>query len=120
MGPPPSWVRAWLLRWLRPSCWIALSALQGSSIVMWHRRRWLATAAEACRLMPVEAASETMATSLRPCSLEGGQGGAGGDGGALSTGGLGCGAGAGSGGKAALKGGRRMESGARRERRAGR
>lgn len=33
----------WLLRWLRPNCWIALSALQGSSSVMWQRRRWLAT-----------------------------------------------------------------------------
>jgi hypothetical protein len=32
----------WLERWLRPNCWMALSADQGSSSVMWKRRRWLA------------------------------------------------------------------------------
>jgi hypothetical protein len=56
----------WLLRWLRPSCWMALSALQGSSMVMWTRRRLLGAVALACREMPVEAASLMMATSLDP------------------------------------------------------
>ena len=27
----------------RPNCWMALSALHGSSSVMWQRRRWLGT-----------------------------------------------------------------------------
>lgn len=31
--------RTWLLRWERPNCWMALSADQGSSRVMWQRRR---------------------------------------------------------------------------------
>ena len=31
----------WLERWVRPNCWMALSALQGSSSVRWQRRRWL-------------------------------------------------------------------------------
>ena len=61
-----SGAETWLERWLRPSCWMALSADQGSSMVRWTRRRWLATAAEAWSEMPVEAASETMATSFLP------------------------------------------------------
>jgi hypothetical protein len=32
----------WLARWERPNCWMALSALQGSSSVRCTRRRWLA------------------------------------------------------------------------------
>ena len=43
-----------------------LSALQGSSMVRWMRRRWLAASADACRLMPVLAASDTIATSFSP------------------------------------------------------
>lgn len=61
----------WLARWLLPSCWMALSADQGSSMVRCARRRRFFTAAEACREMPVEAASDTMATSLEPCAGEG-------------------------------------------------
>jgi hypothetical protein len=44
---------AWLERWLRPNCWMALSADHGSSSVMWHRRRRLPARRSACRLMPV-------------------------------------------------------------------
>ena len=33
MGPV-----TWLLRWVLPSCWMALSALQGSSMVRWTLR----------------------------------------------------------------------------------
>ena len=58
--------RTWLERWLRPSCWMALSALQGSSQVKWTRRARLSASALACREMPVLAASDTMATSLSP------------------------------------------------------
>ena len=43
-----------------------LSALQGSSMVRWTRRRRLAASADACRLMPVLAASDTIATSFSP------------------------------------------------------
>lgn len=43
-----------------------LSALQGSSMVRCMRRRWLTASADACRLMPVLAASDTMATSFCP------------------------------------------------------
>ena len=32
-----SGAETWLLRWVRPNCWIALSALQGNSRVMWIR-----------------------------------------------------------------------------------
>lgn len=56
----------WFDLWERPSCCMALSADQGSSMVRWTRLRWLATSAEACRDMPVDAASETMATSFLP------------------------------------------------------
>ncbi len=56
----------WLERWLRPSCWMALSADQGSSQVRWTRRRWLAASALACRDIPVLAASDTIATTLSP------------------------------------------------------
>ena len=56
----------WFDLWERPSCWMALSADQGSSIVRCTLRRWFGTSAEACREIPVEAASETMATSFLP------------------------------------------------------
>ena len=56
----------WLERWDLPSCWMALSADQGSSMVRCTRLRWLTAAAEACREMPVLAASDTMATSFSP------------------------------------------------------
>ena len=56
----------WLDLWLRPSCWMALSALQGSSHVKWTRRLWFEASALACREMPVLAASATMATSFSP------------------------------------------------------
>ena len=39
----------WLERWDLPSCWMALSADQGSSMVRCTRLCWLAAAAEACR-----------------------------------------------------------------------
>ena len=51
---------------MRPSCWIALSALQGSSIVTCTRRRWFPAPRHACREMPVDAASLITATSLSP------------------------------------------------------
>ena len=38
------------------------------------RRRWFLATAEACREMPVEAASETIATSFLPCRTGGGGG----------------------------------------------
>lgn len=56
----------WLDRWLLPSCWMALSADQGSSMVRCSRRRWLRAVREACSEMPVLAASLMMATSLEP------------------------------------------------------
>ena len=56
----------WLERWERPSCWMALSADQGSSMVTCTLRRWFLTSLLACRLMPVLAASDTMATSFSP------------------------------------------------------
>ena len=63
----------WLERWDLPSCWMALSADQGSSMVRCTRLRWLATAAEACREMPVLAASDTIATSFSPLMNAAGQ-----------------------------------------------
>lgn len=56
---------------------LTLSALQGSSMVMCTRRRLLGTTDEACREMPVLAASLTMATSLRPWEHNRGWGGGG-------------------------------------------
>mmetsp|Transcript_13861 Transcript_13861/g.39450 ORF Transcript_13861/g.39450 Transcript_13861/m.39450 type:complete len:335 (-) Transcript_13861:896-1900(-) len=56
----------WFERWLRPSCCTVLSALQANSKVMWALRLWLATDLSLCRLMPAEAASEMMQTSLSP------------------------------------------------------
>jgi len=47
----------WLLLWLRPNCWMALSADQGSSRVMWQRRRWLGTLQQQQEDMEVVAAS---------------------------------------------------------------
>ena len=44
-----------------PNCWIALSALHGSSSVMWTRRFWLISRLSACREIPELAASEMMA-----------------------------------------------------------
>ena len=44
-----------------PNCWMALSALQGSSSVMWTRRFWLATLRSACSEIPELAASDMMA-----------------------------------------------------------
>ncbi|TNN41605.1 hypothetical protein EYF80_048220 [Liparis tanakae] len=46
-----------------PNCWMALSALHGSSKVMWTRRRWFFTRLSACREIPELAASEMMATN---------------------------------------------------------
>lgn len=48
-----------------PNCWMALSALQGSSRVMWTLRFWLFTLLSACREIPELAASEMMATNWR-------------------------------------------------------
>ena len=45
---------------------MALSALQGSSTVRCTLRRWFITSEEAWREIPVEAASDTMATSFLP------------------------------------------------------
>lgn len=42
---------------------MALSALQGSSKVMWTRRLWFFTRLSACREIPELAASEMMATN---------------------------------------------------------
>jgi len=44
---------------------MALSALQGSSKVMWTRRRWFFTRLSACREIPELAASEMMATNWK-------------------------------------------------------
>merc|ERR1719186_7016 len=57
---------AWLERCVRPNCWMAESADQGSSMVMWTLLLWLATLLSACREMPVLAASEMIATFLIP------------------------------------------------------
>lgn len=53
-----------------PNCWIALSALQGSSRVMCTLRLWFFTLLSACREIPELAASEIMATncSKQVCS----------------------------------------------------
>mmetsp|Transcript_45285 Transcript_45285/g.92434 ORF Transcript_45285/g.92434 Transcript_45285/m.92434 type:complete len:288 (+) Transcript_45285:1918-2781(+) len=56
----------WFDRWLRPICCTALSALHGSSRVMWTRWRWFFTRRSAWSEMPVEAASLMMATSFSP------------------------------------------------------
>ena len=56
----------WLERWVRPSCWIALSADHGSSIVKWRRRRRFLAECAAWREMPVEAASLITATFFLP------------------------------------------------------
>ena len=48
-----------------PNCWIALSALQGSSSVMCTRRFWFSARRSACSEIPELAASEIMATSCR-------------------------------------------------------
>ena len=44
-----------------PNCCMALSALHGSSSVMWTLRRWFFTRRSACREIPELAASEMMA-----------------------------------------------------------
>ena len=46
-----------------PNCWMARSALQGSSSVMCTRRRWFCTRRSAWRETPELEASEMMATS---------------------------------------------------------
>lgn len=46
-----------------PNCWMARSALQGSSSVMCTRRRWFWTRRSAWRETPELEASEMMATS---------------------------------------------------------
>lgn len=51
----------WRLNIYWPNCCIALSALQGSSSVMWTLRRWFFTRRSACREIPELAASEMMA-----------------------------------------------------------
>mmetsp|Transcript_79161 Transcript_79161/g.191468 ORF Transcript_79161/g.191468 Transcript_79161/m.191468 type:complete len:316 (+) Transcript_79161:1317-2264(+) len=56
----------WLERCVRPHCWMAWSALHGSSSVMCTRRRRFCTRRSACSEMPEEAASEMMATSFSP------------------------------------------------------
>lgn len=56
----------WLDLWLRPNCWTALSALQGSSSVRCRRRFWLAARLSACSEIPLLAASEIIAKGLRP------------------------------------------------------
>lgn len=58
-----SGAETWLDRWVRPNCWIARSALQGSSNVMWTRRLWFWTRRSAWRETPELEASEMMATS---------------------------------------------------------
>ena len=42
----------WFDRCDLPSCWTALSALQGNSIVTWTRRHWLAARRSACNEIP--------------------------------------------------------------------
>mmetsp|Transcript_21340 Transcript_21340/g.62938 ORF Transcript_21340/g.62938 Transcript_21340/m.62938 type:complete len:256 (-) Transcript_21340:1011-1778(-) len=56
----------WLERCVRPHCWMHWSADHGSSSVMCSRLRVFGTRRSACSEMPDEAASEMMATSLRP------------------------------------------------------
>lgn len=48
-----------------PNCWMARSALHGSSKVMWTLRLWFFTRLSACREIPELAASEMMATSCK-------------------------------------------------------
>lgn len=43
----------WFDRCDLPSCWTALSALHGNSIVTWTRRHWLAARRSACNEIPV-------------------------------------------------------------------
>ena len=55
--------QTWLERWLRPHCWMHWSADHGSSSVMCTRLRWLGTRRSAWSEIPLDAASEMMATS---------------------------------------------------------
>lgn len=48
-----------------PNCWMARSALQGSSKVIWTLRLWFLTRLSACREIPELAASEMMATNWK-------------------------------------------------------
>ena len=43
----------WFDRCDLPSCWTALSALHGNSIVTWTRRHWLAARRSACNEIPL-------------------------------------------------------------------
>lgn len=51
-----------------PNCWMARSALQGSSRVMCTRRFWFFTRLSAWREIPELEASEMIATSYRETS----------------------------------------------------
>lgn len=51
-----------------PNCWMARSALQGSSRVMCTRRFWFFTRLSAWREIPELEASEIIATSYRETS----------------------------------------------------
>lgn len=48
-----------------PNCWMARSALQGNSSVMWTRRFWFFTRLSAWREIPELEASEIIATSCK-------------------------------------------------------
>merc|ERR1719264_13973 len=56
----------WLLRCVLPNCWIARSALQGSSRVMCTLLFLFFTLLSACKEIPLLAASEMIATYLSP------------------------------------------------------
>lgn len=58
-----------------PNCWMARSALQGSSSVMCTRRRWFWTRRSAWRETPELEASEMMATSWGDADGSGWRGG---------------------------------------------
>lgn len=53
-----------------PNCWIALSALQGNSRVIWTRRLWFLALRSACNEIPELAASEMIAIFCVKCNKE--------------------------------------------------
>lgn len=58
-------VSVWKWSPYSPNCWMARSALQGNSRVMWTRLRWFLTRLSACKEIPELAASEIIATSWK-------------------------------------------------------
>ena len=54
----------WFDRCDLPSCWTALSALQGNSMVTWTRRHWLTARRSACNEIPVQDNSMSLTNDI--------------------------------------------------------